>query len=240
MKYFIFLGLFFIPTISFGNLNLEDTKFGQFLLNENSVVNPDNVQTELEKEDPRKLETLLKAKTFSSGETALQLIAKRLRNEEEIIRSIVNVMMYLYQHSGDERALESLFSFIYKDNGFIYKYDSKQNYPKISMFLYELNKNIKEESSFRNKINDIVIIERTLKYPVNILATFLGASGSLIFFDFGVSGGMHYILSGATGVGLGVMSGVLWQAFFNWKAKQSVKNLAQCKQSFVDTVQKNP
>ena len=228
MKYLIFFGLCIAPTTVLGGLNLKDTAFGQFLLNERSIINSNNIQIELEKENPQTVKTLFE--TSYDHETPLQIIARRSQNEEEIIRSIGNIIVYMFQHDENERSLKSLISFIHKDSGFLDKYNSEQNYPKISMFLSELDTVMKKESHLKSSIK---VTTDDIKKAVRPFVVFGLASSCVVGF---CSGGpiLEYAPMGMI---LGLAAGILVKTVFHIDRKNSIKNLKSCKQIFINNLQ---
>ena len=225
MKYFIFLGFFLFPILS----PSDNTTLAQFLLNENSVITPDNLRTELEKRTPEEAKKLFN-NTILGDETALQLIARRLQNGEEILRSIENIVRYLHKYVEDkDRTLESLFSFIYKDEVFTSKYDSEQDYPKIALFLSKLKEAVKTQENFRTKLNS-----NSSKGMKVLGGSFLSITG------LGTGAMLTNVFGAPDPLFFGTMTGYAVLGFtavaYLRKSDKLVKEIETCKQNFMSSL----
>lgn len=246
MKYFIFLGFLFFPVITFSDA--KDTKnIVDFLIDRNSAVtSADNIQRMIENSYPH-YKLFLNIETFFNShipsgdfwETPLESIARRLQNEEEIIRFLKNTMRYMYEQlKGDERSLQKLFSFIYEDTGFTSVYGSEKDYPKVHLFLSKLKEFSNTEEISKAEIEELSNKARrywalwvgagsAVGFVIGIV-TGIGATDPLL--DKMLGGSLGYML----GFGVGATGNGISRLVLNKKKQKITNQIKMCRQAFIE------
>ena len=241
MKRFILLGFLFFSIMTPSSADERKDDIVEFLLNKNSVVTADIVQKKIEENFPNQIPYLLNVETFFNSfiidETPLELIARRLQNEEEIILFIENTMRYIYQRNGEKRSLQSLFKFIYRDGAFASKYGSKEDYPKINLLLSKLKEFANTESISKSELEKLSNMEIwpswisagiAVGFIIGIITGEISFSADLIF---------PVLKNGVAGLGLGVVGGGITKIFLGKKKKQLTNQIEMCRQSVIKTSQ---